>query len=423
MIMNHQEKKADQTLELRQRTEDALRGKPVVLDGLCNDDIQSLLHELQVQQAELSTQNKELRRDQLDLEISRNLYFDLYNFAPSGYCTLSEKGRILNANHTLAELLGVDREKLLNRLLSDFVDSPYQDKYYLHCKRTYTDHRRTESEIQLVKIGGARLVVRILSVIDRGDPTRLMVMLDNITDQRRLEVQQKENAEQMGLRRRVIEQSEMERGELARNLHDGPIQDLVSMIFSIQTIKDILKEHGVDGDRNLDQLRDDVKNLISELRNICNNLRPPMLSRLGLRRAIKENVAEIQSKNPKTRINLYLGDNLNGLPDYITLALYRIYQQAMNNIERHAEASEVWVRLGIDLKQILFEIHDNGRGIAGSLDWDDFARQGHLGVIGMKERAEAIGGSLQIFSRSGEGTLVQVSIPVNVIALKKDNNE
>lgn len=422
MNMNDPEKKVTQELELRQRVEDALRGKPVDLDGLCNDDIQHLLHELQVHQAELSIHNEEMRRVQLDLEISRDLYSDLYDFAPSGYCTISQKGRILNANQTLAELLGVDQEKLLHHLLSDFVDRDSQDEYDLHCKRAFTDHRRTESEIQLVKMDGDRVVVRLESVIARGDPTQLMVMLDDITGQRQFEAQQQENAVTMGLQRRLIEQREMERRELARNLHDGPVQSLANMGFSIQIIKEILKEHGVDGDANLDQLGDDVKNLITELRNICNNLRPPILSRLGLRRVITENVEELQAKNPQIKINLDLSDDLNSLPDFIALALYRIYQQAMSNIDRHAKASEVWVRLEIDPKQILFEIYDNGRGIAGLLDWDDYARKGHLGVIGMKERAEAVGGAIQIISRPGEGTLVQVSIPIHIIVPLEVNN-
>jgi signal transduction histidine kinase len=307
-------------------------------------------------------------------------------------------------------MLGVEQEKLIHRPLSDFVDSASWDLYYLHCQRTLTDRRRTESEIWLVKQTRERIIVRIESVIDRGDPTQLMVMLADITNQRQLERQQQENATQMVLQRRLIEHSEMERVELARNLHEGPIQGLASMGFSIQIIKEILKEYGVDGDANLEQLGDDVKNLISELRGICNDLRPPLLSKLGLRRAIAENVEELQAKYPRTKINLELSDDPISLPDPIAIAIYRIYQQAMNNIYRHANASEVWVRLKIDPRQILFEIQDNGQGISGKVDWDKYARQGHLGLVGMKERAEAIGGTLDIISTPEKGTTIRVIV-------------
>jgi PAS domain S-box-containing protein len=402
---------SDHVHDLRRRAEEALDGKPVDLAGMHTDDIQYLLHELQVHQTELSFQNEELRRVQQDLEISRNLYSDLYNNAPSGYCTLTQKGRILNANQTMAELLGIVQEKLLHRPLSDFVDSASQDIYYLHCQRAFTDRRRTESEICLVKQTGEQVIVRIESVIDRGDPTQLMVMLDDITDQRRLERQQQENAAQMVLQRRLIEHSEMERVELARNLHDGPIQGLASMGFSVQIIKEILKEHGVDGEANVEQLGDDVKHLIGELRSICNDLRPPVLSRLGLRRAIAENVEEHQAKYPHTKVTLELSDDPTRLPDPIALALYRIYQQAINNIHRHAKASDVWVRLIVDTRQILFEIRDNGQGISDLADWDEYTRLGHFGLVGMKERAEAIGGNMELLSKPGEGTTVRVIVP------------
>jgi PAS domain S-box-containing protein len=412
MNMGSPEERRDHENKLRRRAEDVLNGKPVDLDGLHKDDIQYLLQELQVHQAELSIQNEELRRVQLDLEVSRDLYSELYNFAPAGYCTLSQKGRILNANQTLAELLDMDREKLLHHPLSDFVDSADQDEYYLNCQRALKDHRRAVSEIRLVKRTGERMIVRMESVIARGDPTHLMVMLSDITDQRWLETQQHDNAIQMVIQRRLIENSEMERMELARNLHDGPVQGLASLGFSIQIIKEILKEHGVDGDANLQQMGDDIKNLIAELRSICNDLRPPVLSRLGLRRALQENAEELQAKYPLTRITLELSDDPTLLPDPISLSLYRIYQQAMNNINRHAKASEVLVRLKLDQSKILFEIQDNGQGISDLVDWDEYARLGHLGLVGMKERAEANGGTIQLLSHPGQGTTVRVIIPL-----------
>src|SRR5512133_935021 len=158
----------DRAKLLRQQAEDALIGKPVDLNGMHPDDFQYLLHELQVHQTELSLQNEELRRAQLDLEISRDLFTDLYNFAPIGYCTLSQKGRILNANQTLGDMLGMDQEKLLHRPLSDFVDSASQDEYYLQCQRVLKDHQREGNEIRLVKQSGDVMIVRIESAIARG---------------------------------------------------------------------------------------------------------------------------------------------------------------------------------------------------------------------------------------------------------------
>jgi len=401
--------------ELRQRAEESLRGKPVDLDGLNTNDIQYLLHELQVHQAELSIQNEELRRVQMDLEISRDLFSHLFNFAPVGYCTLSQKGRVLNANQTLADMLVVDQEKLLHHMLSEFVDSDSQDQYYLHIQHVTVDHRREVSEIQLVRSDGGRLVARMESTIAQDDPVQLLTILSDVTTQRRLEAQQQASAVRMMLQRRLIEQSEMERAELAHNLHDGPIQRLSGLGFSTQTIKEIIKENGVDGDSIIQQMADDIKSLIVELRGICNDLRPPVLAKLGLRRAIAENVVELQEKYLDTKINLEMNNDPDHLPDHIALALYRIYQHAMNNIYRHAKASEVWIRLFPGPQQILFEIQDNGQGLSGPVDWNEYTQRGHFGLVGMKERAQAFGGNMQLTSKRGEGTTVRVIVPLAVV--------
>ncbi len=165
-------------------------------------------------------------------------------------------------------------------------------------------------------------------------------------------------------------------------------------------------------DSNIQQMGMDIKKAIAELRRVCNELRPPLLTRLGLRKALLENIEEFQERHPEIRVITVFLDNLSHLSDPVALALYRIYQHAMSNIVRHAEASKVWVRCKIDLKDILFEIQDNGQGLTGPVDWAAYAREGHLGIVGMKERAEAVGGAIQIISEPGEGTLVQVIVPL-----------
>jgi PAS domain S-box-containing protein len=364
------EEQGDHAKLLRQQAEDALIGKPVDLNGMHPDDFQYLLHELQVHQMELSLQNEELRRVQLDLEVSRDLYSDLYNFAPSGYCTLSQKGRILNANETLAELLGIDQGQLLHRPLSDFVDGSSQDEYYLHCLRVLTDHHREVREIRLVKQSGEQIDVRIESAVARSDPNQLMVMLSDITCQRRLEAKQQENAAHMELQRLLIEQSEKERGELARNLHDGPLQSLSGLGFSMHILKEKLKAGRADGDEDIEQVVNDIKNLSAELRGICYDLRPPVISRFGLRRGIQEHADQFQTKHQQPKITLEFSDDPTRLPEPIALVLYRIYQHALSNIVRHAKASEVWVRIKFDPQQVLFEIQDNGQGFTPPVDWN-----------------------------------------------------
>ena len=190
---------AQEQANLRQRAEDAMRGKPVDLAGLQTEDIQYLLHELQVHQAELSIQNDELRRVQQELETSRNRYSDLYNFAPAGYCTIDRKGGILEANQTLAVMLGVEQEQLIRRPLSDFVYSEDQDEYYLHRVGAVKNKQRQVCEIRMVNHTGEKLFVRLVSVISPGDPSRLMIMVNDITEYKQAEQALKESEERLKL--------------------------------------------------------------------------------------------------------------------------------------------------------------------------------------------------------------------------------
>lgn len=118
----------------------------------------------------------------------------------------------------------------------------------------------------------------------------LTVAVMNVTEQRQLEMERRNFAIRLEMQRRLFEQSEKERLKLARNLHDGPIQRMVGLAFSLQMIKDVLKADRTEGDSDIKQLGDDIQSAVAELRNFCNELRPPVLSRLGLIRALQENM-------------------------------------------------------------------------------------------------------------------------------------
>jgi signal transduction histidine kinase len=100
------------------------------------------------------------------------------------------------------------------------------------------------------------------------------------------------------------------------------------------------------------------------------------------------------------------------LPEDIRLALFRIYQEGMNNIAKHSPGSQVHILFHKDEKDAHLEISDNGPGFEVPEDWLTLARTGHLGLVGMSERAEAVGGRLKVDSAPGQGTRVQVIVPL-----------
>jgi PAS domain S-box-containing protein len=143
---------------LRQRAEEIAREKafpmPGHLESLSVEAARQTLHELRVHQIELEMQNEELRRAQAELDASRARYFDLYDLAPVGYCTISEKGLILEANLTAATLLGVTRGALVKQLLTRFILKEDQDIYYRHRKQLFDTSDPQTCELRMVKMGG-----------------------------------------------------------------------------------------------------------------------------------------------------------------------------------------------------------------------------------------------------------------------------
>jgi PAS domain S-box-containing protein len=153
------------------------------------EDTTRMLHELRVHQIELEMQNEELRAVQAEIEAGRVRYFDLYDMAPVGYCTVSEHGLILEANLTAATLLGTARGNLVKRPLSHFIVKEDQDIYYLHRKQLFALRKPQEFELRLVKPDGtffwAHLTATAAQAED-GTPV-CRVVLSNITERKQRE--------------------------------------------------------------------------------------------------------------------------------------------------------------------------------------------------------------------------------------------
>ena len=133
----------------RQRAKEKVA--PIQDPPLPHKEMQQVLHELQVHQIELETQNEELRRIQEELETSKARYFDLYDLAPIGYFTISIDGLILETNLTAAQLLGVTRTELIKQKFSHYILSEDQDSYYRHRNQLFKTNTPQRCELRLVK--------------------------------------------------------------------------------------------------------------------------------------------------------------------------------------------------------------------------------------------------------------------------------
>lgn len=201
---------------LRERAEARARRRHADVAELATEEIRRLVHELEVHQIELEIQNEELRQAQLELADSRDRYADLYDFAPVGYLTLDEPGRITEANLTAARLLGADRKDLIRAKLSRFVAPDSQDALHLHLQAVFSSEEKALCEVSLRERDGARPIVRLESLCrSSGEGATLCrTALVDLTDV---------HAAQQGLQRlnEALEQRVRKRtSELERSEHE-----------------------------------------------------------------------------------------------------------------------------------------------------------------------------------------------------------
>lgn len=193
---------------LRQRAEEIAQDKEDRSSGdmVPHEEARQKLHELLVHQIELEMQNEELRRVQAELEDARAQYVDLYDFAPVGYCTISRKGLIVEANLTAAKLLGVPRGELINKPISRFILKEDQDVYYLHKLKLFETGEPLECELRLTKSNGTAFWAHLASVTlqDADDEPICHTILSDITKRKVMEEKLRWSAEELAHKNKLM---------------------------------------------------------------------------------------------------------------------------------------------------------------------------------------------------------------------------
>jgi signal transduction histidine kinase len=207
----------------------------------------------------------------------------------------------------------------------------------------------------------------------------------------------------------LVNVQEDERSKISRDIHDGPLQDVTALIQRLRLARSPGNTEE-DTRKELDLAEKIAFATVKEMRSLCDFLNPPWLE-LGLSQALTE-LTERQSLQYGVKIYLGVDEDIEA-PDAVTLAFFRVVQEAVTNSVQHGEASNIW----IDLKRnasgsIELTIQDDGNGF--EIKEGDIAAlraEGHRGLSNMEERMSLVGGKLKIISYRGEGTCVRGSIP------------
>jgi PAS domain S-box-containing protein len=404
------------SLSLRQLAEAAIQGQtlrmPAPLADLTAAETQRMLHELGVHQVELEMQNEELRRTQVELSAARARYFDMYHMAPVGYCTLSEDGRIRQANLAAASMLGLSVGALRNRLLTSFIFSQDQDVYYLYRREPRSAGLSRSCELRMIRGDGAPLWVQLTTTVaeDVDGLPELRVVMNDVTRHKRVEADLLESVQQSRrLSRRVLEAQETERRRVAMELHDELGQALTAIKINLQVGERFM--HQTPGELNAENIRI-VDEALLQMRRLAYALRPSMLDDLGLASALRWMTEQTAQRSG---LVIRFEPDLAGerLAPEIEIAVFRIAQEALTNIVRHAHAQNVQMTLQCEGDALVLSLQDDGCGFDLAAVRARAAAGGSLGVLGMEERATLIGAELQIDSLAGQGSRLRLRCPLH----------
>ena len=361
---------------------------------------------------ELEAQNRELREKQREIEETRKRYLDLYDFAPVGYFIFDQKGTIVDLNLMGARMLGLPRNQIIGTPFAFFVTREFMHPFNQHLKKVFSSKVKEVCEIKMSQRYEKSLVyvsVESMALNTDKSATCQSAVID-ITDKKLAEKELIKTREELveriaQLRRlsaRLLETQEEERSRVAGDVHDS----FASLLCVIKTELQPLLGKGED-DR-LNHVFSQLDIAIRDALRIQMVLRPPALDDLGLFPALDTFCRQFQDSHPNIHVKKEFLLEKNKVPDSIEVSIYRIAQEAFENVATHSGADSVTISLAWKDSFIQFAIADNGQGF----NVEDILTSGAgRGLSTMRERAVLSGGLFDIESVAGKGTTLRVSWP------------
>ena len=386
------------------------------------------LTQLRVQLAESDAMLRAIRSGEVDtvtvggkqgdrvftLDGAEHAYRTLIESMSEGALMLTADKDILYANQCFARMIKCPLEQVTGGSFRRFLSTADQARLRPLMKRS----AHLGSKIQmLLKAGdGSQLPVQISVCELAGEGSRQVTIGMVVADM----TQARHTEERMrALTHRVMQVQEAERGRVALELHDNITQILCAVALRFQALTESLSTTDGRARQEAEKLREMLSETVDEVERIARNLRPSILDQLGLVAVLHATSTEF-AKRTGVAVKLTAAEFATRLPPDTEVALYRILQEALKNVEQHARARRVAVHVTTPGEVVQLTIKDDGIGFEPRLH--PFAGRGKrgLGLLGMRERATYAGGTLTIKSVRHTGTEIEVRIPLTSLALSAE---
>ena len=451
-------KNQDQTEDaatLRRSAEERLaRQKPEGGEQRTEVEMARLVHELEVHQIELEMQNAELQRTRVEAEAALERYTELYDFAPVGYFSIDQQGLIQELNLAGAAMLGMARSRILQRRLRGFVSPASRPVVDAFLETLFASPGKRACEALLMTGTGAafwadlqasslalpkggrnwcRVAVSNIAALKRGEEAQRRVEAlaaanqeadREIAQRRAVEASLRESeqtqrdllaesrrlhAQLRHLTHQILLSQEEERKQISRQLHDEIAQILAGVKVQLTVLTQAALVNPGDLRKRIARTRRLIGQSIDVVHRFARGLRPALLDDLGLIPALRSLVKGMSGRK-RLRIHFSAYAGVEALDGVNRTMLYRVTQEALTNVVRHAHARHAVVRILKTPDAVRLVIHDDGKSFPAERMLS--ARLGgHLGLVGMRERVEMVGGRFAIKSAPGKGTTVTAEIP------------
>jgi len=328
--------------------------------------------------------------------------------------TIDHTGRIIELNAAAESIFTRARARLIGENILEIIPPSlrpwFQDGLANHFSGEKGPAVGSRIEMPVLRADKSRFYAEftVTRIKLKGEPT-FTVYIRDITQRKRAE------EELRSLPQRIIKAQEVERSRVARELHDGVNQIIASVKMRIRSTRESLLPAQAATREILGRCDKLLTDALEENRRIAHNLHPADLNNLGFAAACNNLCKEFQSRsNLNVNCAIVLPGN-HRLPPGIELTLFRIVQEAINNIEKYAHAQNISLRVGLQNGSIRLKIQDDGRGFDVKKTHRGKREKGHgLGLTNMRERALSLGGTCEIVSMPEKGTTITVQIPYTV---------
>jgi PAS domain S-box-containing protein len=355
------------------------------------------------------------KRAQAALRHSEERFRMLADTTNDGFAVMDRHGVLVFVNERFAQILECSPSDVIGRALLDFVDSAQRESIALELEACGKDDRMS-CDATLEAADGRRvdafLTIRPIAASDAGAAGSCAIVTDLSASIRLRQTADQAQSELQSLARQVITAEEKERKRIAADLHDGLGQSLSALKFGVEHALCALGANAVDdAGRTLGSLLPKVKDALDELRRLAMNLRPSTLDDLGILATLSWFAREFQAIYRTIAVDLDIRVGEDDVPDELKVAMFRITQEAMNNVAKHAQATRITLRIDGVNDRLRLTVADNGVGFDPAVLAARPNIDRRRGLAGLRDRVRFSGGTLVIEAAPGAGVCLRMSWP------------